>query len=266
MIRIMCIGPARLYEAMVTLSFDHNHTVKPVSTYFFTPYTQDQISKALDKFGIDLEYKVYPDTYFLKHYDLSAWVHSNWYYQQALKLCALDHFDSEYFLIQDADLVLLKPYEAFTDNKLNFKAEDLWNEHQQIYGDMVYKITGLSRKIKCSLVNEIMPYTKQDWQGLKRLIEERNCENFLDAIAHTRPLDETKWFSEYELLGIFKINAGNSQCHLQISQPAVNTWEDFYSIKWKNYHTLKFHDKPLKQMSCKDAVQVIKFLSNIIIE
>ena len=263
MIRIMCIGPGRIYEAMVTLSFDNNLVIAPTLTYFISPYSPAQISLALDKFNLTIDYQVISDTYFSTQYDLTLWSHDHWYLQQALKLCAIDSIDSQYFLIHDADLVLLQPYTPISNDVLNFKAENLWNSHQHLYGQMIEQLLGLKRTIPCSLVNEIMPYAKQDWDALKRLIEERYHTNFLNAIANLQPLDSTKWFSEYELLGIYKTNHSGWTHSIESSQPPINSWDDFYNTKWSQRSILKFHTHPLKQMNAMQAHQVINFLKNL---
>jgi hypothetical protein len=260
----MCIGPSRLVEAAVSLSFDYNLITKPDVTYLITPYPKNLIEKTFKEFELEIDnYQILDDLYFSKHYDLGRWWQDNWYKQQAIKLCALDHFDSDYFLIQDCDAILLKPYNMIVDDILNLKTERLWNDQHTLYADMVEKIIGLKRGIKFSLVNELMPYTKKDWQDLKHLIEERNGCNFLDAIANVRPFDETKWFSEYELLGIYKTNQPDGWRHyVSPSQPVINTWENCYSAQWSVHHAIKFQISPLKFMNEADAKQLIKFFKN----
>ena len=260
--RIMCVGTNRLNETMATLSFDHNLTVKPDHTHIISPYSTEEVQTAFKQFNLDFtNYTVFNDSYFANYYDLSKWSHDNWYLQQAFKLCALDHFDSTHFLIQDCDLILLKPYACLVDDKLNFKTENLWNPHQQVYGDMVNELLGIKRQIPYSMVNEIMPYLKQDWIELKSYIEHRHNTNFLDALASIRAFDHTKWFSEYELLGIWKTAQPSSWVHFKsMSQPPVDSWEDFYSIDWNQFQTVKFHTPPLKHMTTQEALDLVEYL------
>lgn len=261
MIRIMCVGPGRLYEAMATLSFDYRILTPITQTIIFTPYDQSMVIDALLEFGIDCsKFVILNDNYFDTKYDISRWTHDNWYKQQAFKLCALDHFSSEQFLIQDADLLLTKNYTTFEDNKPVFKAESLWNDYHKVYADCVEGIIGYRRKIDVSLVNEFMPYLKQDWLELKTFIESKHNKSWLDVIPDYRPFDNTKWFSEYELLGIWKTNHNDYDWNVWISQPPINTWDDFYNTNWNLYSAVKFHARPLKFMTADDAKKVIEYI------
>jgi hypothetical protein len=261
----MCVGPKRINEAMVTLSFDYNLITKPSKTLIVSPYTVQEFRSLFIQFGIDYDnITIIPDQYFSQYYDLTAWSKDNWYKQQAFKLCALDQFDSDYFLIQDCDIALIKPYNMFIEEKINFKAEPLWNPYQHIYGKMISKILGIPRTLQISLVNELMPVIKKDWQALKQLLETRHKTDFLTAISKVRPFDDTKWFSEYELLGMFKMFKDNNWTHfITVSQPPINTWDDFYDANWTNQDTVKFHAQPLKFMSIDEAHRVVEFLKNV---
>lgn len=257
----MCIGPMRLYEAMATLSFDYRIKTPISKTVIFTPYPRHEVETALLEFNIDYSnFVVLGDGYFDNTYDLTRWTHDNWYKQQALKLCALDLFDSDKFLIQDADLLLLKDYEAFVDNEPNFKAEILWNSYHKVYAECVEGILGLSRGIELSLVNELMPYYKQDWEELREYIENKHSKNWLDAIADYKPFDNTKWFSEYELLGIWKTNQTGWKYFEWPGQPPINTWDDFYNTDWTKFSAVKYHARPLKFMTAEEAKKVVKHI------
>lgn len=261
----MCVGLGRLNEAMATLSFDYRIKTPINKTIIITPYLENEFRDSLIKFNIDpLKFVILSDDYFDDRYDLSRWVNDNWYKQQALKLCSLDEFDSDQFLIQDSDLILLKDYEAFIDNNPNFKAESSWNDYHKVYADCVAGILGIERNLQMSLVNELMPYYKQDWKELQNHIEQVHNKNWLDAIADYKPFDDTKWFSEYELLGIWKTNQGNYTYFEYTSQPPINSWEDFYSIDWKEYGAVKFHARPLKFMTEIEAHQVVEYINETV--
>ena len=254
----MCVGPNRINEAMATLKFDYRIYPQVDHTYIISPYSAEEFSNLFGEFNINAEnFTILGDDYFDQHYDLTRWSHDNWYKQQAFKLCALDHFDSDYFLIQDCDLILLKPYSIWVGGDLNFKAEPLWNDYHTVYADMVEKITGLKRVVNCSLVNELMPYSKSDWLALKDLIGD-----WINVIPNTRPFDDSKWFSEYELLGIYKTNQTGWQYFENASQPRIDTWEDFYNVDWSQYHSVKFHTRPLKFMTTEEAKKVAGHLND----
>lgn len=259
--RIMCVGPKRLYEAMATLKFDRMIFPRPDRTYILTPYSEDIFLNAMKEFNLNIEnFVILNDGYFENLYDLSKWAHDNWYKQQAYKLCALDSINSEYFLIQDADIILLKPYTVWSSGLLNFKTEPLWNDYHTVYADMVEKIIGMKRKIPYSLVNELMPYSKVDWQALKRLLG----NDWLDTIPGIRPFDDSKWFSEYELLGIYKTNQDGWTYFSNISQPPINTWDDVWTIDWTKQNSMKFHTRPLKFMNKDEAQKLVRYINDTI--
>lgn len=265
LIRIMCIGPRRLYEAMATLSFDYRISPSIDKTIIFTPYNRAEVKRALAEFNVECsKFEILSDDYFNGKYDLSRWTHDNWYKQQAFKLCALDYFDNERFLIQDADLLLTKKYEIFSEGKPVFKAEKIWNNHHEIYADCIGDIIGYRRKIDISLVNEFMPYLKQDWIELKTFIEKKYNKSWLNVIPDYRKFNSTKWFSEYELLGIWKTNRDNYSYNIWMSQPPISSWDDFYNTNWNLYGSVKFHTEPMKFMNKEQAKQVVKHINDTI--
>lgn len=262
--RIMCVGPGRLLETMVTLSFDKN-IIGPVDrTYVFTPLLEREILDAFDQFGIDSSsFEIVHEDHYEGIYNYDDWKVDTWYKQQAIKLMAMDSIDADHFLIQDSDIVILRPYQLLIDGELNFKAEVIWNDYQKVYGNMIEAITGLSRKIDISLVNEIMPYHKSDWNGVKRLIEDKSGMGFLNAISDVRPFPKDRWFSEYELLGIYKTHQTGWRYFTWDGQPRIDTWEEFYATNWKRLHAVKFHAPPLKFMSAEEAREVIDYLERL---
>ena len=255
--RIMCVGPNRINESMATLKFDYQIYPRLDTTYIISPHPEQEFRTLFKEFNInDQNIEILPEDYFDQYYDLSRWTVDNWYKQQAFKLCALDHFNSEYFLIQDCDLILLKSYSIWVSGNLNFKAEEIWNDYHTVYADMIEKIIGMKRTIPCSLVNELMPYSKQDWLALKDLLGD-----WINVIPNTRTFDDSKWFSEYELLGIYKTNQ-TGWCYFEnVSQPPIYTWDDFYNVDWSKQSSVKFHARPLKFMNKEQAHKVLEFLN-----
>ena len=261
----MCVGPKRLYEAMATLSFDFRIKTPIEQTVMITPYNHTEVKTALNEFNIDSsKFEILSDKYFDEYYDLSKWSHDNWYKQQAFKLCSLDHFNATQFLIQDADIILLKDYYAFIDNEPNFKAEDLWNNYHTVYAECVAGLIGLNRNLNKSLVNELMPYYKNDWIQLKEVIEDKHKTTWVDAIPNYKKFDNSKWFSEYELLGIWKTNQQRWRYFSHSSQPPVNSWDDFYNINWTEFSAIKFHSQPLKFMTKLEAKRLVEFINETI--
>ena len=266
--RITLIGPGRINDAAVTLKLD-NVDPKPDRTIVITPYPRHMIDMILgERWGLDLDqYEFIDDSYFDEFYKgLGLYKENKWYYQQMLKLCSIDHFDSEYFLLQDSDQVQLKPYHMFTDNgNLNMKCEELFNPYQEIYAEGVEILTDLKRTIPYSLCNEMMPVEYEDWCHLKMLIEKKTGYPWLEAVAKIRPMEPVKWFSEFELLGIYKLNNDDTvETFVGSPQPAINTWDDFYAVDWSKQDTCKFLTEPLKYMRHSEARQVYEHFKNLI--
>jgi hypothetical protein len=260
----MCVGPGRMPESMITLSFDYRLTPKPDRTILISPYTEQEFCTIFNRFGLEFKnFTVVNDDYFKQHYDLERWWSLPWYRQQALKFCALDHYDSSWFLIQDCDLVLLKPYDLFVDDKINFKLEEFWNPYQRIYSEMAEQITGLKQVLPGSVVNEIMPCSKQDWLGLKNTVETKHSKSFWDVVPDTRAFEELQWLSEYELLAMYITNTRTEWQHFSsVSQPPITSWDDFYNIDWSKYWQIKFNVRPMRYMTVTEAEKMLEFLKD----
>ncbi len=258
--RIMCVGQGRVYEAACSLSFDFNLYPKIDSTMIVSVYTADQLKHYWEKFNID-----YSKLTFLHDSEIDLpkhWKNHHWYFQQGIKLELLDTLDSDQFVIQDCDLVCLHPFALFNGSLPCFRVEELWNPYQTVYEEAVTELTGLSRVEPYSFVTEIMPYNKSDWLGCKQLIESRFNKDWKTAISNLRPFDETKWLSEYELLGIYKTNLDNKWNINIDNHPVINDWKDFEQANWAIVPTLKFKAKPLKFMRESQAQYIIDFFQN----
>lgn len=266
--RITLIGPGRINDAAVTLKLD-NVDPKPDRTIIITPYPRHMIEMILgERWELDLsQYEFIDDSYFDEFYEeLGLYKENKWYYQQMLKLCSIDHFDSEYFLLQDSDQVQLKTYHMFTDDgRLNMKCEELFNPYQEIYAEGVEILTDLKRTIPYSLCNEMMPVEYEDWCHLKMLIEKKTGYPWLEAVAKIRSMEPVKWFSEFELLGIYKLNNDDTvETFVGSPQPPITNWDDFYSVDWSKQDTCKFLTDPLKYMRTDQAKQVYKHFKQVI--
>jgi hypothetical protein len=254
--RIMCVGPGRLYEAACVLSLDANIQATMDQTLVISPYSETVIKHEWDGFNINYEnLKIISDTDIPQY---PAWCDSHWYWQQAIKLHLLTTVDSDQFLIQDMDVFCNLPYQPF-DPGVTFRVEDVWNPQQQVYSEMVEKITGFARAIPVSFVTEIMPYYKQDWLDCAALIKRKLGNEWHAAIPSIQAFDNSKWFSEYELLGMYKTNVGDDyKIQFDTLTSAINSWEDFESHDWSQVPTVKFKARPLKFMSKSEAKSLVK--------
>lgn len=261
--RIMMVGPGRIYEAACSLSFDYNISPKIDQTIVVSPYSWVTLTTTFLSFGIDTDsFKFMLDEQCIDQFGLHDWQH-HWYLQQGIKLSLLDHVDSDKFLIQDCDVFAIKPYTFFNDNTPCFRVEELWNDYQHVYAEKVEKIIGYQRKIPFSFVTEFMPYTKQDWIQCKQHIEDKFSMPWQLAIKSISDFDETKWFSEYEMLGVYKTNVSTDYSYEIDTHPELNNLNDLRTADWSKIDTVKFKARPFKYMVNDDALLVKQFFKQL---
>lgn len=257
--RIMTIGPGRIYEAACALSFDKNLYPCIDKTIIVAPFGEAHIKKVFEEFNLNLNLEFVKDQDLIQSANLENWVSDTWYLQQALKLALLDQLPGQQFLIQDSDVFALRPYNYFKAGIPTLRVEDVWNDHHQIYESYIIKLTGFSRPSHYSFVTEFMPVLKQDWEYCKQVILEHTNLPWNQAIPNLGKFDETKWFSEYELLGFCKTVNNNNYFLEYDNHPIINCWEDLFNSDWSLVPTVKFKARPLKFMDYLTAVKVKEF-------
>ncbi len=255
------IGAGRMYEAACVLSFDKNLFPTINQTIIVSPYSWVTLKKEFELFEVDCNsFIFYSDSEIIKKFNLEAWVVDHWYLQQGIKLSLIDSIDGD-FLIQDCDVFAIRPYKYFFDNCPVFRVEELWNHYQHVYASKVKELVGLERTIPYSFVTEFMPYCKDDWQFCKKTIEERNNKSWQDAILTLAPFDDTKWLSEYELLGIYKTNKDKNYQLIVEKYPEINSLQDFEQTNWQVTDTVKFKARPFKYMGQSTALTIKNFFN-----
>lgn len=260
--RIMMVGAGRMYEAACTLCFDKNLYPKIDETIIVSPYSFVTLTKEFENFDIDVSnFKFYHDSELIEKFNLQAWSLNHWYLQQGIKLSLIDNIDSD-FLIQDCDVFAIRPYHYFVDCNPTFRVEELWNNYQHVYADKVKELIDIDRSIPYSFVTEFMPYLKKDWQSCKKSIEEKHNQPWQEAIINLAPFDDTKWLSEYELLGIYKTNKDqNYQYIIEKTYPEVKTLEELFNIDSNITETIKFKAQPFKYMGQHAALKIKNFFT-----
>lgn len=257
----MMIGAGRIHEAACALSFDKNLYPVIDQTIIVSPYSWVTLTDEFKLFDIDCStFKFYSDTEIIKEFNLEQWGGNHWYLQQGIKLSLLDSINDN-FLIQDCDVFAIKPYNYFIDQIPAFRVEELWNDYQQVYAGKVKDLLGFERIIPYSFVTEFMPYLKEDWESCKQLIEEKFKLPWQQAILNISPFDDTKWLSEYELLGIYKTNKDNNYKIIVEQYPKILTMEDFFTVDWSQLETVKFKARPLKCMNSQEAQKIKSFFN-----
>ena len=183
--RLMCArgDPANLDILEEVLRFDHR--IKGLSdTLLITPNPAalKKISPNADIIA-DAEIRSqYPSLNKMKEM-MPQW---GWYYQQCLKLCAMDMLDCPRFLLHDSDCYFNVDYAPFADNKLNFvsKLGRSWHEKPALRGqpDVYEYLLHRSPVVEENCVTEVCPYTKIIWNSLASRLENLHDKHWLDAI------------------------------------------------------------------------------------
>ena len=134
--------------------------------------------------------------------DISYYVHgmdrSGWIFQQLLKLSG-NIGNTPYFLVIDADHVLLSPHTFLTSDQKTIFYQS--KEYHQPYYDMIYKLLGENKLTKLSFVSHKMLFSTKDLNRLKKQIFEHTQKSWVDAILSNLTTTEISCFSEYETYG-----------------------------------------------------------------
>lgn len=213
--RIMFLARYRVPHACLALQFDH--FLQGIDqTVIATPMPQDELWAIFSAHGIDAsEFRYVNDRDILQLYpEIEHWVFANdyrgpWLRQQAIKLAYLDYLDYDVMLMQDPDTIMVEPYCCWNNGRLRMLA--LHDQTHGSYDGVMESVLGIPRQTSHCFVTELVPVVKQDWQQLRKTLEQRHGQHFLDAIIDnvqgmpTVPPWGTgeliKWFSEYEFLG-----------------------------------------------------------------
>lgn len=250
------IGPGRLNDACCALSFDEFLSPTIDQTVIVSPLSSTDILEKFAQFPhIDQSKLVFKKD---SDFDLPGWDDS-WYKQQGLKFSLLDSLDSD-IVIQDADVFYLQPWEFIQDGHPVFRTEDVWNDHHAIYEQAVKQLIGAGRVNNESYVTEFMPYLKQDWVGLKQKLG----SDWKTAIEGVAPFNDTKWLSEYELLGIYKsVYDPDNYHYIKDQMPIFQHIEQLETLDWSEANVVKFKARPLKGMKEQDAHRIIDYFKRI---
>ena len=250
------IGPGRLNDACCALSFDEFLSPTIDQTVIVSPLSSTDILEKFAQFPyIDQSKLVFKKD---SDFDLPGWDDS-WYKQQGLKFSLLDSLDSD-IVIQDCDVFYIKPWQYIQNGQPVFRTEDVWNDHHAVYEDAVHKLIGARRLSNESYVTEFMPYLKQDWVGLKQKLD----GDWKTAIESVAPFDDTKWLSEYELLGIYKSVYDSDNYHyIKDKMPIIYHINQLEELNWSEANVVKFKARPLKGMREQDAHRIIDYFKRI---
>lgn len=123
---------------------------------------------------------------------------SGWLYQQLLKWCGDGLCRSRYYLVMDADTVLLRPH-SFTQGKERIFYSRNWS-HEQYYR-AYRKLLGEKAGAPSSFVSHYMLLDREKVRAIKRKLESRHGVSWYRAII--QGIDKTRLYaySEFETYG-----------------------------------------------------------------
>lgn len=134
------------------------------------------------------------------HYRSKRWDRSGWLYQQLLKLGSSSITGNRYFLVLDADTVLIRRHRFRENGRHVFYCRG-WSQPE--YFVTYRKLLGRTPPRPRSFVTHYMLFDKTKLSALKRTIEARHGTRWYQAILNSVNRSKQFGFSEYETYGNF---------------------------------------------------------------
>ncbi|MDQ0050667.1 hypothetical protein J2T18_005007 [Paenibacillus polymyxa] len=188
------------------------------------------------------------------HYGTTRWDRSGWLYQQLLKMNGDKISKASFFLVIDADTILIRPHTFRKDGKTIFYYRN-WSQPE--YFRTYHKLMGVKAPSPKSFVTHYMLFEKARLTRLKQVIEARHGKPWYNAIIYS--VDRTKQFgfSEYETYANYLYSHQPSRMILRKSlNKALHSRASSLSQKQldvlaKSYRSLSFHQRKVYQLAPK---------------
>ncbi|MCL6457052.1 MAG: DUF6492 family protein [Gorillibacterium sp.] len=180
------------------------------------------------------------------NYRSKRWDRSGWIFQQLLKWCGDSLCTAKFYLVMDADTVLIRPHTFLEGNKKVFYSRR-WS-HQQ-YFKAYHKLLGKKVTSPSSFVTHYMLLEKAKVSELKKAIEAKHHTSWYQAILQN--IDKTKLYaySEFETYGNFLYaqdpsrivfrKALNKDLHQSITKLSIEQRKQLA----RKYRSLSFHKR-----------------------
>jgi hypothetical protein len=153
---------------------------------------------------------------------------ASWYYQQLIKLSALQRLpatDEDVLVIWDGDTIPLRNINFINaDGKLNYFRG---SEYHLPYFVTIQRLLGMTKLVDFSFIAQCFPIYRRWIKELINTMQLRTGKMWTDAILDCTDLGELSGFSEYETMGTFLT-------HTHLSQMAIRNcpWERFGKQKY----------------------------------
>lgn len=146
------------------------------------------------------EKKVLPFTKDAIHYRSAKWERAGWIYQQLLKLSGDRICKEAFFLVIDADTVLIRPHHFRLGGKTVLYCRN-WSQDE--YFNSYRRLMKQRSAAKLSFVTHYMLFERAKLAELKRHIEKLHGKKWYQAILDSVDRKRQFGFSEYETYGNF---------------------------------------------------------------
>jgi hypothetical protein len=159
-----------------------------------------QLCKKKDCTFVD-ENTVLPITKKNIHYSSTKWDRSGWLFQQLLKLSGDSLCSQDYYLVIDADTVLIRPHVFRTAGNRPIFYYRKWSQPE--YFNTYTKLLGRRPSSPTSFVTHYMLFKRSKVSQLKRAIEAKHHTSWYTAILRSINKKKQFGFSEFETYGNF---------------------------------------------------------------
>ncbi|MFC4779117.1 DUF6492 family protein [Paenibacillus sp. GCM10023252] len=170
----------------------------PIGRFYIVSPATDRMKELCSRKGCTFidERSLLPITPKSINYRSAAWERSGWLYQQLLKLSGDRLCTAKYYLVIDADTVLIRPHIFRTGDGRNVFYTRSWSQPE--YFVTYAKLLGRKPPRPSSFVTHYMLFERSKVAELKRAIEHRHGMSWYKAIIQSINMRKQFGFSEFE--------------------------------------------------------------------
>ncbi|GGF65736.1 hypothetical protein GCM10010912_08480 [Paenibacillus albidus] len=180
------------------------------------------------------------------HYRSKTWERSGWLFQQLLKLNGDRLCTADFFLVIDADTVLITPHRFRLNGKTLFYSRN-WSQPE--YFKTYRKLMGRKAPSAASFVTHYMLFERTKLARMKQEIEAKHHKPWYLAILHSMNRSKQFAFSEFETYGNYLYSrdrsgmlirkARNKGLHMNVGQLSRVRRNQLA----RTYRSLSFHKR-----------------------
>jgi hypothetical protein len=220
----------------------------PISHIYIVSPNSSRIKSLCSQKGCTFvdETTVLPFTKKAIHYSSTRWNRSGWLYQQLLKMNGDTICREKFFLVIDADTILIRPHRFRSQGKTILYCRD-WSQPE--YFRTYKKLLGAKAPSPRSFVTHYMLFECAKLSSLKRKIEARHGIPWHTAIIRCIDTRKQFGFSEFETYAnyIYSTNSGSvilkTALNKSLKTSAVSLGKSKTRLLAHKYRSLSFHQR-----------------------